>query len=513
MAGIVALCAMLAALLKRRAVLKARRQRTEREAYLPTEVAAFSERRVPDAVGVGELDERQLSHVRWLLDLGLQPVGDYKGFDIIEQFQPSALRYQINHAQYALAQVQRHYVPNFHGYMSRAQENLIEKLAEPKVWGYWRLERLWGRLSLRYDPAASENIMFTGWSGICLNTYSATTGSKRFAGTEALEFRLGNSKQKYRHGAASFNRSLLENFERADHTLFPCEPNWTYGACNFYGINSVASYDAAFGTNYLPALREPFLRGLREEFMNPAGDLVPFRSDHLGFGPPASTGATLAQAAGWVRPIYPQLAETVWAVLCREVLQLEGGGLVRYLEKPMMADPGNYRNTGLWCRAMLAFAAVELGDMDVANAAFEAIERLNQPVEKDGSRNYAIGSTFGNTIAAHALVNRPGDWSALITQPVSPTTLSGPVLVDVQYDEAMVARAVSDGHDLELILHPAPRAMLESDTALLVERLQAGRTYRVTTPGRVFDINADQTGSARMTVHISGRTPVHVQPV
>lgn len=512
-AAIVVLGALLAVALKRRAAAKAHRLRAEREAYLPAALAAYHQRRVPDATGVGELDERQLAHLRWLLELGRQPRGQYAGFDVVEQFQPSALRYQINHAQYALAQVQRHYTPNFHGYLSQAQENLIEKLSDRKVWSYWRLERLWGRLSLHYDPAATENIMFTGWSGICLNTYSATTGNARFAGSDALEFTLGNPKKTYRHGAESFNRSLLQNFDQAEHTLFPCEPNWTYSACNLYGINSVASYDAAFGTDHLDAVKEPLLRGLREEFMSPAGDVVPFRADHLGFGPPASGGATLALTSAWAKPVFPLLGETLWAILCREVLKLDTGAINEFLNKPMMTDAGNYKNTGLWSRATMAFAAVEFGELDVAKAVFETMDRANDPVEDNGARRYANGSTFGNAIAAHAALNRPGDWTALITQPPSPTALTGPVLSEVAYDEVMVAHAASTGRDLDLVLYPAPQQVSGVDATLRIERLDPGRGYRVDTPVGVVDVTADAAGHALVTVRVDGRTTVRAQPV
>lgn len=511
-AAVVVVLALLTVIVKRCALARSLRKRTEREAYLPAEIAEYTVRRVPDATGVGELDERQLAHVRRLLDLGLQPADEYAGFDVVEQFQPSALRYQFNHAQYALAQVQRHYTPAYHGALSRAQENLIERLTERKVWGYWRLERLWGRLSLDYDPAALENIMLTGYAGISMNTYSATTGSTRFAGSDALEFSLGNPRKTYRHGAESFNRSLLDNFSRSDHTLYPCEPNWTYSSCNLYGVNSVASYDAAFGTEHLAEVREALLHGLRSEFMSPAGDLVSFRSDKLGFGTPAGGGITLAQAAGWARPVFPQTAEALWAILCREVLDLRGDGLERFLEKPLMADPGNYRNTGLFSRALLAFSATELGDTEVAAAAVAAMERFNEPTESDGARHYGFGSTFANAVATHALVNRPGDWADLITGTFVPR---GPVLADMAHAEATVAQAVSDGRDLVLVLHPAPGTG-PGTTTLHLTRLEPGRAYRVTAPGGPAEtgteFTAEPDGTAQVTVRVDGRTRVQVDP-
>ncbi|KUI29243.1 hypothetical protein AU194_20400 [Mycobacterium sp. GA-2829] len=124
--------------------------------------------------------------------------------------------------------MQRRYTPNFHGYLSEAQERLIEQLTVPKVWKYWRLERLWGRLSTYYDPAGFENIMLTGWSGICLSTFHANTGSDRFVTPGSLTLTLGNPKKTYRHDTHSFNDSLMWNFGRSPQTAFACEPDWTY---------------------------------------------------------------------------------------------------------------------------------------------------------------------------------------------------------------------------------------------------------------------------------------------
>jgi hypothetical protein len=506
---------LVAALVIARRVLAARRAnrvRAERKRYLPGELEALDRRLAPEQTGPRELDDVQLGHVRWLLGLGLQPVDQFDGFDVIEQFQPSALRYQINHVQYALAQVQRHYTPNFHGYLSDAQERLIEKLTVPKVWKYWRLERLWGRLSTTYDPAGFENIMLTGWSGICLNTYHANTGSDRFVGPDSLEFGLGNPKKTYHHDTRSFNDSLLWNFDRSPQTVFACEPNWTYSACNIYGLNSVASYDAAFGTRHLDTLREPFLRGLREELMNPAGDLIPFRSDFTGVSIPFGGELMYFQAAGWIAPVFPQLARTLWAVGCHEILRLHDGGLEDYLAKPFPLDAGNYRNTGLFARAMILLAAREFGDEVIADAAERAINDYNEPVELDGMRRFKVGSTYANALAAQALLTRRGDWTRLVTTPVAASSLTGPILADVRFDQVLVAKAVSDGADLRLVLRAAPGLKPTDDVALELARLRPLTSYSFHADGMERRFDSDDRGGAVITVRVDDRAALRIWP-
>lgn len=509
---IVAVIAALAIVRRVCAVRRANRVRAERVAYLPGELDALSRRVVPEDAGPRELDDIQLGHVRWLLGLGLQPVDEFDGFDVIEQFQPSALRYQINHAQYALAQVQRHYTPNFHGYLSDAQERLIEKLSVPKVWKYWRLERLWGRLSTDYDPAGFENIMLTGWSGICLNTYHANTGSNRFVGPDSLEFGLGNPSKTYHHDTRSFNDSLLWNFDRSPQTVFACEPNWTYSACNIYGLNSVASYDAAFGTRHLDALSEPFLRGVREELMNPAGDIIPFRSDFTGISVPFGGELMYFQAAGWIAPVFPQLARTLWAIGCHEILKIRDGGLDDYLAKPFPLDAGNYRNTGLFARGWILFAAREFGDDQIAHAAEKAINEYNEPVEFDGMRRFKAGSTFSNALTAHALLTRRGDWSRLVTEPAPSTALSGPILKAVRFDQVMVAQAVSDGMDLRLVLRAVHNPPHDIRVTLELGRLRPNAGYTAVAAGEQSSFTSDRFGDAAVAIRLRSRTIVTIVP-
>jgi hypothetical protein len=114
--------------------------------------------------------------------LALQPVGQINGFDKVDQFQTSALRYQINSLGYMLGMLQCNYAPSFHGYLSQAQRNLIDLYLQRQIWGYWVYESAWGHLNVTNpDPAARDNIMLTGWLGIQLCMYMSNTGDRRYA--------------------------------------------------------------------------------------------------------------------------------------------------------------------------------------------------------------------------------------------------------------------------------------------------------------------------------------------
>ena len=62
---------------------------------------------------------------------------EFNGFDVIDQFQPTALRYQLDHMGFALGIAQGSCVPSFTGYLAEAQNNLIQKSLLKHVSDYW----------------------------------------------------------------------------------------------------------------------------------------------------------------------------------------------------------------------------------------------------------------------------------------------------------------------------------------------------------------------------------------
>ena len=163
-----------------------------RQAFVPASLAEVQVQAAatPDA-GAREMGTEELAALRYLLDRALQPIDAWGGFDIVDQFQPAALRYQLNHMGFALGLSQSAYTPNFHGYLGEAQRNLIQKYLLRKVWGYWVYESCWGNLNFtNWDPAARDNIMLTGWFGMHVGQYMLASGDRRYLAPGSLTFRL-----------------------------------------------------------------------------------------------------------------------------------------------------------------------------------------------------------------------------------------------------------------------------------------------------------------------------------
>ena len=111
------------------AALKSRASRNE---FLGTESAALHERTSQTQnqySGKRELSEKELRLLQHFVQIAHQSFDDWSNFNRVDQFQTSALRYQLYDMQYSFAAVQKHYMPNFHGYIKTGHENMIEKRA------------------------------------------------------------------------------------------------------------------------------------------------------------------------------------------------------------------------------------------------------------------------------------------------------------------------------------------------------------------------------------------------
>jgi len=486
-----------------------RAARTERNAVLPRELARVAELVAAEPPCERELTREQLASARYLLDRALQPIGDLSGFDRIDQFQTSALRYQINHIGYVLAELQCHYAPSFHGYLSQAQRNMIEQYLQKPIWSYWCYETSWGHLNFtNWDPAARDNIMLTGWFGIQVSLYTSSSGDRRYAEPGSLPFRL-NARTSFAHDVHTLATSVASHFARADYCLYPCEPNWVYPICNHYGMTSLALHDRLFGTSHVQEHLPRWLRSLDTEFTDESGSVIGLRSELTGLRLPfpASDGGFALFASCWA----PERAQRQWALarhdLARAIAR-DASGRPRFVFPGAGFDFGNYRRgwAGTW--ASLLANAREFGDEEIADAAERALEADGALCEDRGVAHYAAMSNLSNIQAVAAKLRRAGDFRRAVCEGPPAAALRGPVLADAKYPDVLVARATSDGATLSLVLVPGAGA---GPQRLGLARLRPGATYQVRGAGGER-IVADAKGTATLDVVLGGRTVLEITP-
>ena len=481
-----------------------------RQAFAPASLAEVQVRAaaIPDPAS-REMSPEDLSALRYLLDRALQPIDQWGGFDVIDQFQPAALRYQLNHMGFGLGVSQSAYTPNFHGYLGQAQRNLIDKYRLRKVWGYWVYESCWGNLNFsNWDPAARDNIMLTGWFGMHVGQYVLNSGDRRYLEPGSLTFRLDKTTA-YAHDFNSVVGSVKTNYDTAEFGHFACEPNWIYPICNHYGMAALAVQDAVCGTDNVRRYLPRWLDKMDEEFTDESGSIIGLRSQHTGLPVPFPVGE--AGYAPFENVFAPERARELWAVARREIapaihdgpdgrprISLPGKGL----------DTGNYKSGHAFAFAAIMVGAREFGDDAIAQAAQNSLDADCGREVSGGVRRYVGGSNDANAYAVLGQLMRTGDFRRSFAQGPSAETLRGPVLEDAAYPQVLVARAVSDGEGLDLVVYPGRD---DGPQTIGLARLRPGADYTVS--GATTDrIVASATGTADLTVMLRGRTAVRLAP-
>ncbi len=482
-----------------------------RNQYLPAAVAEYeSIAAAAPAPSARELTRDEIAGVRYALDRALQPLGQINGYDKVDQFQTSALRYQINFLGYMLGMLQCNYAPSFHGYLSQAQRNLIELYLQRQIWGYWVYESAWGHLNLTNpDPAGKDNIMLTGWFGIQLGMYTSNTGDRRYAEPGSLPFRLSRHRT-FHHDIHSIEQSVLRNFLDSEFCLYPCEPNWVYPICNHYGMTSLAIYDRLFKTSYVPATLDRWLHSLDTEFTDNSGSVIGLRSALTGIRFPFPAGE--AGFALFENCFAPERAQRMWAIARTElkyIIKDDANGAKRVRLDGRGFDFGNYKPGFGGAYAMIMDSAREFGDSEIADAAERALDQDCGRSDEGGVLRYAKMSNLSNITAARARFHRRDDFRRTIMEGPPEAALRGPILAEARYPQVLVARAFSNGEDLAMVLYPGGTPGAQD---IRIERLRPGAKYLMRN-GAEHPFAADNTGAASLSIELHDRTPVHIVPV
>ncbi|MBY6537802.1 hypothetical protein HQ325_03870 [Rhodococcus sp. BP-349] len=452
-----------------------------------------------------ELSKDELLFARHLLGIALQDADNWDNYDIMEQFQPTAIRYQLNWLGWALSALQYSRMPAFHGYLSEAQRRLIEKFQQRKVWSYWWLENLWGNLESNPDPVRKQNVMLSGFFGLQLSTYQSATGDMRYAEPGSVKFHW-DRKRTYEYSLPSICDAMARDIDASEWGMIVCEPNWLYPYCNSVGANAFKIQDRMTGSDYWPSLQGRFTRTADEELHRPDGLVMHFKSTRTGYG-----NGALPTTSVEFRPLIPDLADRGWALLKAGVWLTDDDGKVSgtvFRDMPKGLDYGNAGASKVGMYGSVMHAAREAGDEERASVAWNELLEVANPVRTRESLEFTGASVMSKANVAMGAFGRKGGWLDLIDRGLPETWATGPILKDVPFADAMVARAETDGQALDLVLHPVDD---EAHTRLTLARLTPGISYEVT--GDVTaSVVADENGEAVMPVHLAGRTAINVRP-
>ncbi|NHZ91685.1 hypothetical protein F2P45_22140 [Massilia sp. CCM 8733] len=475
----------------------ARRQRKIDNAYLASQTGRLSHifDAAPDAGRAPEMSLEHLRRLRFALDRALQPLGQFNGFEKIDQFQTAATRYQLNFLAYGVALTQARYTPAFRGYMHEAQIALLDKQAQHQVWSYWKLENLWGNLQADPDPVARENIMYTGFVALQMALFSASTGRRDFS--EAGRFTLVHpSGRRYPHDAGSLIRRLEHEYTTSPYYLIACEPNWVYPLCNTIGASAIMAFDAQHGEQRWAGRAHDFRHNLDAEFLDGRGRFIPCKSARTGLALPAIGGAMpLAMPCFFLNVVAPDLARRQWLLLRRQLFTPDGAFRRRAF---WPVDTGNYGFSRASAYSATALAAAELGDSAVYHACMEALEAECPSVLKDGVIHRVRASVWAHGVELMARAGTRNGFRQVISEP---RAVAGPQLDALAYPDILVASAHAGEQGLRAVLYA------DGIHTIGLVGLQAHGVYLAND----VTVTADANGKASLRMPFAGRTNLHVQ--
>jgi hypothetical protein len=487
-----------------------RRQASRKAATVATQLAHI-EFVAPDAKcpPVGELSAEDLREMRYLVDLVLQPIDRFDGFNTIDQFREAAYRYPLVSINHALAALQVNYAPAFDGYLRQAQQNAIIKMTDRRVWHYWRVENFLGNLKLGADPIRSENIMYSGWWALALGAYERATGDCQFSAPGALTL-IDKPGRSYVYDYSSIVQAVTRQFDETSLCFFPCEPNWSFAVCNLYGMGGALLFDRQHNTRYGLNGLDRFNNVLETEFSRGDGRSALIVSRRTGLALVTNTASNLQTIAWLTNMVSPRLAQVSWALLRQQYLASTGGDLQRLAPgSPMdLLDAGNYRMTGAFYWASMMAGAREMGDEEIYRIAAEYFAAL--AAAANGEPPERARSVFAVATALVGSFGTKDTWYRFAHGDVPAPTRTGPRLEKAPYPAVLVASATNDGRALKLVLRSGDGRPTEHELGF--RGLEPLREYRLQASDGENPVLADASGRATGLVRIADRTEIALTP-
>jgi hypothetical protein len=270
-------------------------------------------------------------------------------------------------------------------------------------------------------------------------------------------------------------------------------------------MGALQVYDRLTGSGFFDEIAENFKHRLETEFVHPDFGMVSLKSKHTGIDLPFPLPDAIP--AVYLNSMFPDIAMRYWGILRTEAFAQDAGQLKPVLPKGAI-DMGNYKPGYGLAMESLYGAAREFGDADATAAAKLALDTLCDPITEDGMFRY---QKMSNSVNACVTIDRQlhqGFWRKTVLNPTPASALTGPILDDVSYPDVLVARAISDGDDLRLVLRPGRE---NSSQILQLARLQPNRRYQVA-GATTETLVADARGRAELAVVLSGRTEIRLVP-
>jgi hypothetical protein len=269
-------------------------------------------------------------------------------------------------------------------------------------------------------------------------------------------------------------------------------------------------HDRMYGTDYAERILPRFRRAFEQEFLSVDGRTIGIRSSLTGLTIPAMTSILSDAAVVWqLAPVFPDLARGLYETVRNEWVHVPASGPVEMEMRGWdRIDTGNYKRVPATALAAISWAAKEMGDTELADRLLSDADTMLEPVLESGVMRYSRASTLSNAALLGARAAGAFTHRQRVARGLPQAWQIGPILNRCTYPQVLVARAVSDGHDLQLVLRPGTGGGRQT---LGIADLLPDQDYDVR-GALQSEIIGDAAGNALIDVELDGRVEVHITP-
>jgi hypothetical protein len=399
--------------------------------------------------------QRYLSSITWQLPRDRwYPTWDVGG----NQVGVHTIRFFAAFSGYAAAAIGMR-TPAYPGLTRRILLSAIEHVLDRRAWSY--VELLWSDEPWFPDPAAHQNIMYTGHVLQLMALYEALSGDARFR-TAGFDF-VWSPARRFHYTVPSLADVTVRQMRESPSGGVPCEPGHVFFTCNDHahvalrlleglGLGDWSAEHAKWQDFVLRSYYDETGGGAIKVVYNDLKDAF-FPVGYAGMD-----GWAILWLVPWVSD--PEVARNIWNIARDRVrwdmfdaphvhdrTEIERGGD----ELELLYDIVHTIVPEIPTATFLYAAAAAVGDRETAGRLRAMIEdrllafgggtvsfRAGPQFAIGSMANFALGLALENGSSMRWLVRRPlpRDWFA------------GPLVDDVQPDAAAVYEARREGRDL-----------------------------------------------------------------
>jgi hypothetical protein len=438
------------------------------------------------------LDDQQVGHLRHIDNLSRQPTNQWNHMSGLFPMQEDygAYRYQLAYMAYAAALAHVHHLPAAPCVFKDTIERLIGKMLLPEVWLYWRNSST-GKspftmslppTSMRTDPVAEDNIMYSAYLQTMTLLYTTLFGDRKYEAQDSLKFKFapilwGNDQHAvYSYDQRTLNERIYWNMVENGYLGVACEPYCVFQICNQVPILGFRLHDRLYGTAVTEEVTAGYLRAW-EQFggsLNSEGHFSTFVV--TGTRKLIDTSAAWSDAwCGMLMNMWrPELVREAYERAKRRWLIDEAGGTLSvqvFAHRPGSEIPEGINGELGWFAAW----ASEMGDLETLHGLLAHADRYMKPTWEAGGLFYprndtafdaegrltAVTPTMGNALLQYARLNVNDGLRQLFQSPWDDEQRSRPALVATRGD-VDVRRAWFDADAARLLLSTTPRGRTDA---------------------------------------------------